>query len=119
MKQEEQLTECIEGSKRPSSSRIDSLRAGSHPAPLIVVPLDQLRAAWREDLTEVLAAHDAKRSNAPVLVDAVALARALSVSRATVHRWRVRGCPCIPVGDTFRYQIAAVVNWLESGRAAK
>lgn len=60
-----------------------------------------------------LAEFAADRSPTPELVDGVAMARLISVSRATLHRLRVAGMPAVPVGETFRYRPAAVIAWLE------
>jgi hypothetical protein len=60
-----------------------------------------------------LAEFAADRAPPPELVDGVAMARLISVSRATLHRLRVAGMPAIPVGETFRYRPAAVISWLE------
>lgn len=53
----------------------------------------------------------------PVLVDRSGLAHALSCSLSTIDRLRSEGCPQVLVGDSPRFRVAAVVQWLEA-RAA-
>lgn len=86
---------------------------------LVVLSGERLRALVRAAVVEALEGRAEPRAPQPELVDGRTLMRLLSVSRATLHRMRVAGMPALPVGDTFRYRPAAVLEWLESGRGAE
>lgn len=90
----------------------------STPAPVIVSTVEQLREAIREVVRDEFAEFGADRPVAPLAVDGAELCRLISVSRSTLHRLRVEGMPAIPVGDTYRYEPAACLEWLRE-RASK
>jgi hypothetical protein len=52
------------------------------------------------------------------LLSRAALAAALAVSGATITRWRAEGLPCIALGSTARYRLAAVHAWLDARTTA-
>lgn len=64
-------------------------------------------------LADALAEHEPAEP-APALVDRQGLARALSVSLSTVDRVRHEGCPQVTVGDSPRFRVQAVVEWLQA-----
>jgi excisionase family DNA binding protein len=56
-----------------------------------------------------------KASPAPALVPAAAMCARLGISRSSLHRLRAdHGCPCVRVGDTFRYSPTEVEAWLRA-----
>lgn len=125
------LSECVPVSAplkgaagHTTSERGAQCPAGSAPgtAPitgLVVLTAEQVTRLAYDAAAAALAEFAADRAPAPELVDGVAMARLISVSRATLHRLRVAGAPAIPVGDTFRYRPAAVIGWLEEQGGGK
>jgi hypothetical protein len=80
---------------------------------LAVLTAEQVTQLAYDAAAAALADFAGGRPEAPELVDGVAMARLISVSRATLHRLRVSGMPAVPVGETFRYRPASVIAWLE------
>jgi hypothetical protein len=74
--------------------------------------------ALREIVTESVAAALAERSESrPVdrqIVGPTEMARMLDVSRTTLHRLRVDGCPAVKLGDCFKFSPPEVMAWLKS-----
>ena len=71
---------------------------------------DQLKALVAEAVAEALAAHDGK----PALLDRAALARALTCSPGHVDNLRKQGLPTTWLGDAPRFDLAAVLAWLQA-----
>jgi len=82
-------------------------------AGLAVLTAEQVAELAYDAAATALAEFTNERTLPPELVDGVAMARLISVSRATLHRLRISGMPAIAVGDTFRYRPATVIAWLE------
>lgn len=81
---------------------------------LMLTSPEALAAAVKDALLEALAEHDAERAPAPLLVGGTEMAALIDVSRATMHRLRLEGCPCVRLGDTFKYEPSAVLAWLKA-----
>lgn len=56
-------------------------------------------------------------STSPNLLKGDQLCARLNISQSTLTRWRRSGMPAQPMGRNYRYDLAAVVEWLK-GRAA-
>jgi len=84
-------------------------------AGLVLLTGAQVAQLARDAAAEALADFVAGQAPAPELVDGSTMCKLISVSRATLHRLRVAGMPCVPVGDTYRYRCCDVVAWLEAG----
>jgi hypothetical protein len=88
-------------------------------APVVVTTPAELEALV---LRAVAAALGERSAPAPDtdsrLLSRSGLAAALGVSPATVSRWRVEGLPCIALGTTPRFRLAAVRAWLDSRQTA-
>jgi len=93
--------------------------ASAAPAPdaagLVLLTGEQVAQLARDAAAAALAEFAAEQAPAPELVDGVTMARCISVSRATLHRLRVSGMPCVRLGDTYRYRRSDVIAWLEKG----
>lgn len=63
-----------------------------------------------EAVAEALAAHDGR----PALLDRTALARALTCSPSHVDNLRKRGLPTVLLGEAKRFDLAAVLAWLQA-----
>jgi DNA-binding XRE family transcriptional regulator len=83
-------------------------------APPLVVTLtvDDLR----ELVADVIAASIADASREPALLTQEQLAHKLGVSVGTVRTLRGRGLPTITVGESPRFELAAVLEWLRNAR---
>ena len=90
---------------------------GATAAPTVIVTSpDQLA----ELVTAAVAAALAELAPAtapPALLDRAGLARACTVSVATVDRWAAAGCPVVRIGAAPRYELASVLEWLRAGGA--
>lgn len=78
---------------------------------VVVLSPEQLRALVRDAVADLLEQHDGA-SAGPALLDRAGLARALGVSPPTVDRMRAEGAPELRVGDSPRFELAAVLGWL-------
>jgi hypothetical protein len=85
---------------------------------VVVVSPEQLREVVRAAVAEVLEHHHAA-STEPALLDRAGLARALGVSAPTVDRMRAEGAPELRVGDSPRFELAAVLAWLREREQRK
>ena len=56
----------------------------------------------------------AEYEGSPVLLDRNGLAKALSCSASHVDNMRKRGLPCLYVGEAPRFEIKAVLGWLNN-----
>lgn len=72
-----------------------------------------LKALLREELEGALAEREAR----PALIDQNALARELGVSSRTIYTLRERGLPTVMVGDSPRFELAVVLEWLREQKA--
>jgi len=79
-----------------------------------------LRELIADTVAEALAdaLDDLKRNREPDLLGGKDMAAKLGVSRTKLHVLRTEGCPCVKVGDTYKFEPAAVMAWLK-GRGAK
>lgn len=67
-----------------------------------------VRSAVRAELAELVVPTTAPAE----VLDVAGLCALLHVSRATVHRLRADGMPTLMVGDSPRFERAAVLAWL-------
>lgn len=87
-------------------------------AMLVQLTADELRALVNDAVTAALAEHERPTADrGPLLVSGGELARLLGISRTSVHRLRLEGCPTVKLGDTYRYRPADVLAWLETRSA--
>lgn len=61
----------------------------------------------------------ADRSAEPAVLDRSLLAARLSCSPSSVDRMRAAGCPHVRIGESPRFELAAVLAWLREREAAK
>jgi hypothetical protein len=85
---------------------------------LVTMTASQLRTLVANAVVEALAEYEAGRTPPPELLNGADMARALGISRTSLHRLRVQGCPAVRIGDGFRYRPRAVLAWLEHRRPA-
>lgn len=85
---------------------------------LVTLTAGQLRALIEDALAGGLMERegDAPRTE---LLSGSELAALLGISRTSVHRLRVRGMPCVPILDTFRFRPAECLAWLQSGQGSE
>lgn len=83
---------------------------------MVVVTVERLTELVREQVDAALAEHARDHTPQALLVGPSEMAALIDVSRTTLHRLREDGCPCVRVGDTFKYEPEAVLSWLR-GRA--
>ena len=74
---------------------------------VVTMTRDELRELIREELTE-LQPHEVP--SALITIDA--LCAALSCSRTTINRFRGEGMPSMRFGDSPRFELSAVLEWL-------
>lgn len=79
--------------------------------PVVIVPIDELRAVVTEALAEALDAREGR----PTLLDRAGLAKALSCSASQVDALRKRGLPTRTVGKAPRFDLPEVLGWLKAG----
>lgn len=79
---------------------------------VLTCSLDELRSAVRDEVSTALAAH-ATAPATPALVDKREIARTLTVSPATITRLVQEGAPVTYVGQSPRFDIAAIRVWLD------
>lgn len=85
-------------------------------SPIVVTSPAELRDLVTEAVAEALA-DLAPAAAPPALLDRAGLARACTVSVATVDRWAAAGCPVVRIGVAPRFELASVLEWLRSGGA--
>jgi excisionase family DNA binding protein len=86
-------------------------------APIAVLTQEQLAALLEAAALRgaELALEAVKSAPQPGLVPASAMCALLGISRTSLHRLRAdHGCPCVKVGDTFRYSPSEVEAWLRA-----
>ncbi len=83
---------------------------------VVTITVDELAGIVRAAVAEVLAEHQPQTR--PALLDRAGCALLLGVSLATLARLRADGLPELRVGDSPRYEPAAVLEWVRS-RGAK
>jgi hypothetical protein len=102
---------------RPSKSNANNAEHGPG-VPLAQGVILVSTEALREIVTEAVAAALAERSESrPVdrqIVGPTEMARMLDVSRTTLHRLRVDGCPAVKLGDCFKFSPSEVMAWLKA-----
>jgi excisionase family DNA binding protein len=91
---------------------VEDAERGDDARLVVTLTLGELRSALQDAITEAVA--ELAPTAGPVLLTGAQLAQTLGVSRATVHRLRVSGCPSIKLGDTFRFELEAVLAWLRT-----
>lgn len=77
---------------------------------LVTLKAGQLRELMREELERARA----EMPQAPALIDQRELARNLGLSERTVYTLRGEGLPTIMIGDSPRFELAAVLVWLRN-----
>jgi len=88
---------------------------------------DPIAAALRATLGELVrdAVHEAfaelrdGEPSRPAVLTSDQLCAALQTSRPTLYRLRAEGLPCVLVGDSPRYDLAAVLSWLHTRSEAR
>lgn len=84
------------------------------PVDLVVtLTVDELREIIREELQAASAAEISGVAPARLLVGGADLGRMLGCSRTQVHRLRLEGAPTVKLGDSYRFEPAAVLAWLK------
>ena len=81
---------------------------------LVQLTAEDLRSLVAGAVADALRDHAAARPPAPDLLGPGPMAARLGVSRTTLHRMRLIGCPSIAVGDSHKYEPAAVLDWLRA-----
>jgi hypothetical protein len=56
---------------------------------------------------------DLKRNREPDLLSGKEMAAKIGVSRTKLYVLRNEGCPSVKVGDTYKFEPAAVLRWLK------
>ena len=87
------------------------------PASVVLLTPEQLERLLERaaETGAALALEAVKSAPAPGLVPASAMCARLGISRTSLHRLRAdQGCPCVRVGDTFRYSPVEVEAWLRA-----
>ncbi len=79
---------------------------------LVTLTAKQLLALVQEAIQA--AVDEVARPRPTALIDTHQLAVELKVSEPTVRRLRDQGMPFVRIGDTFRYELAAVLDWLRT-----
>ena len=82
----------------------------------VTLTVAELDARIRDAVIGALAEFRAGEPAQPDLVSGPEMARRIGVSRTTLHRLRLDGCPAIRVSDTYRYRPEDVLAWLETRR---
>lgn len=80
---------------------------------VVVLTISQFRLLIQEAVESVLDDQRASPTE-PALLSGSELAARLGISRASVHRLRLEGCPAIKICDSFKFEIAAVLGWLRA-----
>jgi excisionase family DNA binding protein len=84
------------------------------PIKVVTIGADELRALLRDVVFEVMAELDEGRREAPALIDRQSLARHLACSTATIHRMLGEGMPSVRIGDSRRFRLPEVLEWLKN-----
>jgi hypothetical protein len=79
----------------------------------VTLTVEELRALIRVEL-DAAREREKPPEPEPALVNAHRMAWILNVSRTTIHRLRLDGCPVVRVGDTYKYEPEAVIAWLKA-----
>lgn len=67
----------------------------------------------RDAVSDAIAELRAAEAVRPELLTVDQLCASIQVSRGTLHRLRSEGLPCVLVGDSPRFRLGAVLEWLE------
>lgn len=82
--------------------------------PLVVtLTTTALADLMREQVAEALAEHRESEAPEKLLLGVSKMAELLDISRSTLDRLRLEGCPAVPVGDVFKFEPAEVLRWLK------
>jgi len=81
--------------------------------PIAAAFAEAMRPVIREAISEALA-ELVSGEQAPTLVDRAGLAKALGTSLSTVSRLRADGAPTVMLGDSPRFRVDDVVDWLKA-----
>jgi hypothetical protein len=79
-------------------------------APAFTLTADQLAAVVRGAVAEALASREP--APATMLLDRNGIAEALDCSPSLVDKMRRRGMPHVRLGDSPRFELAAVLDWV-------
>jgi hypothetical protein len=91
------------------TSRLRAVRSPEPTPELALIRVDDLRRLVREELDQALGQ---AREQPAVLLDRVALAKALTVSTTTIDRLRTQGLPTVWIIEAPRFDLNAVIAWL-------
>jgi hypothetical protein len=80
---------------------------------LVQLTTEQLHELIRGAVADALDEHHPTQDE-PLTVSGAEMAMRLGVSRSMVHNLRLEGCPCLRMGDHYRYEPEAVLSWLRS-----
>lgn len=75
---------------------------------------EQLAVRVADLVMAALAEYDEGKRATPDLLSGQQMADKLGVSRTKLHKLRGEGCPSVKVGDIFKYEPAAVLDWLKT-----
>lgn len=81
---------------------------------LVTMTAGALRQLVQECVQEAIAELH-QPADTPLTVSGQELSQRLGVSRSTVHNMRSRGMPALKLGDCYRYEVDAVMQWLRAG----
>ena len=98
----------------PNEPRPQSAKAlVSTDEPLVMMTRTQLSELVTDAVISALAEFESGKAPPVELVSGVEMARLIGISRTSMHRLRVDGCPAIAVGDTHRFRPRDVLTWLQ------
>ena len=101
----------------PKKSGIAPIRPSFGEMPQIVmlpIALDALIEQVADRVVEKLETVQRSQCVGPEVIGPVEMARRLDISRTTLHRLRVEGCPAVRLGDVYKFEPSAVLAWLKS-----
>lgn len=81
---------------------------------LVQLSADDLRALVVDAVAEALRERFAERPTEAALLGPGPMAARLGVSRTTLHRLRLDGCPAVRLGDSWKYEPTTVLDWLRA-----
>lgn len=81
-------------------------------APSVTLTRAELRELVTEAVISALAEFKAGEQPVPDLLTGAQMAAKLGISRTSLHRLRVDGCPAVQVGDVYKFEPSAVMAHL-------
>jgi len=76
--------------------------------------LDEFAEIVADKLLERISARQEVKQPAREYVGPTEAARALSISRSTLHRLRHEGAPALKRGDIFKFSVPELIQWLKN-----